>query len=107
MTTVAEMVDKYEPHLVFLQETKLHKIRETEVANKFGSDRVFILNSNDQYETDFGDKLSANSKQAYHGTGLIVNTETAGKNFTLSDPVTARIQHLKLNNINYINVYLP
>ena len=47
------------------------------------------------------------SDQPIHGTGLIVNTEVAGKNFKVYEPVTARIQHLRLEDINYINVYLP
>ena len=105
--TIADLLDSYQPHLVMLQETKMHKLEETSTDNKLGSERKFYLNADDQYETDFGDRIAANSKQAHHGTGTIVNIEVVGKNFIVSEPVTARLQHIRMNGINYVNAYLP
>ena len=84
-----------------------HKVEECHISNKLGPDRTFLLNSNDQYETTFDDRLETNKKTAHHGTAFIVNNEKTGKNYNLYDPVTARIQHLRLNDVNYINLYLP
>ena len=54
-------MDVYQPHLLLMQETKTHKLEEQAIDNKLGSERKFFLNSDDQYETDFGNKLSFES----------------------------------------------
>lgn len=105
--TIAEMIDDYAPHLLLLQETKLHKHQEDTVANKLGVERKFYLNSNDQYVDDFAERLEVTSGNETHGTGIIVNTERLGDDFKIYEPQTARIQHLRTQNINIINVYLP
>ena len=105
--TIAEMMDNYKPSLIFLQETKCHKVEEMSISSKLGKHRPFILNSVDQYLDDLAERLELNSTTAHHGTGIIVDTEEAGKDFKVYDPVTPRIQHMRLNNINYLNTYLP
>ena len=105
--TAAEIMDAYKPELAFFQETLAHKLEEPAIANKLGPARHFSLNANDQYETTFGDRLEVNKKNAIHGTGIIVDIDHAGKNFNVHDSVTARIQHMRLNDVNYLNLYLP
>ena len=105
--TVAEMIDNYHPSIVMMQETKCHKLEELSIASKIGRDRYFTLNSNDQYQDVMAERLETNSSTAIHGTGMIINKEKAGKDFKIYDPTTPRIQHMRLNNINYINTYLP
>ncbi len=69
-------MDEYKPDLVFLQETCVHKVEEISVDNKLGQDRLFVLNSPDQYCDDFDERLQMTSDRPIHGTGIIINIET-------------------------------
>ena len=103
MYTLAEMADTYTPALIFLQETKCHKIEETGISNKLGKGRPFFLNSNDQYLDELAERLEVNNSTAIHGTGTVINTDVAGKDYKVYEPVSPRIQHVRLNNISYLN----
>ena len=100
-------MDEYKPDVMLLQETCMHQIEETTIANKLGTDRIFVLNSPDQFCEDFNDKLQTSTEKPIHGTGVILNTEICGKKFQTYEPTTARIQHIRLENNNYINIYFP
>ena len=85
LETVAEMADNIKPDLLLLQETKIHQLEEAAICNKLGSARPFILNSPDQYLDDFSERLEFTQKTAHHGTGLVINTDTAGDKYVVYD----------------------
>ena len=107
LETAAEILDDFEPSMMFLQETKVHQLEETHISNKLGPKRPFWLNSPDLYADNFTDRLEMTKREPIHGTGIIVDKDAAGVAPELYENTGHRFQHVRLGGANYINVYMP
>ncbi len=93
--------------MLLLQETKLHHHEESYIGNKLGKGRPFWLNSPDLYADSFTDRLEMTKRDPIHGTGIILDKDTAGAMPEVYENTGHRFQHVRLAGINYINCYMP
>ena len=107
LETAAEIMDEFEPSMMFLQETKVHYHEETHISNKLGIKRPFWLNSPDLYTDSFTDRLEVTKREPIHGTGIILDRDVAGVTPKMYENTSHRFQHMRLAGANYINVYMP
>ena len=107
LETAAELLDEFKPSMLLLQETKLHHHEESYIGNKLGKGRPFWLNSPDLYADSFADRLKMTKKDPIHGTGIILDKDTAGAMPEVYENTGHRFQYVRLAGINYVNIYLP
>ena len=107
LETAAEILDEFEPSMMFLQETKIHHHEEAHISNKLGVQRPFWLNSPDLYSDNFTDRLEMSKREPIHGTGIILDKDKAGATPEVYENISHRFQHIRLAEANYINCYMP
>ena len=58
------LMDEQKPSMVLIQESKCNKIEENSLDAMLGSQRHLTINSPDQYEDDFSERLEKTRKSA-------------------------------------------